>query len=328
MKYDLITCIDGAFESLTIPSSTQSQVPGALHTGAQGKILKALKSNGLYQNIGLTDDFLYEFESHTFTSAGVRGAYGPSLFQLLEAYETALWLEPDNNFEVVDGVQKWKVAETGLYQIEAQGAFGYVQQTQSARGRPAVVQATVGLKAGDILTMLVGQTGLGNLRTGGGTFVESADIGLIMAAGGGGCPSVGEGAAVAKFDIDTPQTSTAGGSGETVNSRTATAGAGYSADALPFSTVSVAKSFINGGTGASAGGRHGGFGGGGLSGHDTVYRLCGGGGGYSGGRNNYGNSGIGGTSFCSTHASVQDRSSRIAVFADDENGLVRITRIG
>jgi len=125
---------------------------------------------------------LYYFDTFTFTTLGTSGHRGPDSSK---GYANAPW-NPDQ-FSIVDGQQQWTVPATGTYRVVAAGAYG------ATPGR--VVSGDVDLSEGQVLTMLVGQqpTPLtanvaDNLTVGGGggTFVVSDGVPLIVASGGDG----------------------------------------------------------------------------------------------------------------------------------------------
>ena len=125
---------------------------------------------------------LYYFDTFTFTTLGASGNRGPDS---TKGYANAPWR--DGDFSIVDGQQQWTVPATGMYKIVAAGAYG------ATPGR--VVSGDVDLSEGQVLTMLVGQqpTPLtsnvqDNLTVGGGggTFVVSDGVPLIVASGGDG----------------------------------------------------------------------------------------------------------------------------------------------
>lgn len=162
-------------------------------------------SNGSYADQQLTlSGLLYVFSSHTFSTAGKVGRYGPSLSQLQSAYSTTTWASNSSLFTLgrSDGYQVWTVPKSGNYRFTMAGARGNngTNIDDSTHGRGAKIQATVYLSQGQKLEMLVGQvpgvTGAvltsGAAGGGGGTFVvnyQSNDP-ILVAAGGGGRYSI------------------------------------------------------------------------------------------------------------------------------------------
>jgi hypothetical protein len=139
---------------------------------------------------------LYEFTSHTFTTAGKFGPFGPTLVEVRTAYSGVYWAQ-NNEFlnMTTQGIQLWKVPKSGTYKIRAKGAGGGGQYTWSfnfSRGRD--IEVTVSLTRGEIIYILVGQVarmGLyGCAGGGGGTFVVKGDMSnpnpILVAGGGGG----------------------------------------------------------------------------------------------------------------------------------------------
>jgi len=125
---------------------------------------------------------LYYFDTFTFTTLGTSGNRGPDP---TKGYANAPW-NPDQ-FSIVDGQQQWTVPATGTYNIVAAGAYG------ATPGR--VVSGDVDLYEGQVLSLLVGQQPtplVANVADnvtvggGGGTFVVSGGVPLIVASGGDG----------------------------------------------------------------------------------------------------------------------------------------------
>ena len=125
---------------------------------------------------------LYYFDTFTFTTFGTSGITGP--------VSTSEYIDPPWNpgqFSIIDGQQYWTVPESGLYHIEASGAYAVEP------GR--VVSGDVNLYEGQILQMLVGQQPtpliaetVDNITVGGGggTFITTNGTPLIVASGGDG----------------------------------------------------------------------------------------------------------------------------------------------
>lgn len=158
----------------------------------------------------------------------------------------------------IAGIQHWTVPSAGRYQITcagAQGARGSGPSSYVNRegGLGAKLTATFALQKGDVLQILVGQTGIGSTYVGssdactggggGGTFVvllrEEERIPLIVAAGGAGGSDY-------RYDGGTPKAGSAeqATTQPTVSSETR--------DASGFDTNNCnheqrAKSFIEGG---------------------------------------------------------------------------------
>lgn len=137
---------------------------------------------------------LYAFSSFTFTNATATGRSGPSLANCLSAYNTSTnpWLNNSSYFNVTDGIQYWTVPRTGSYTITAAGAQGGTFGTRPTIGG-AVISGTFSLTAGEIIRILVGQSGsaINNFygSGGGGSFVIRTpfnNTGSILAIAGGG----------------------------------------------------------------------------------------------------------------------------------------------
>jgi len=209
------------------------------------------------------------------------------------------------------GIQYFTVPFTGTYQIIAAGA-STINWTPYVGGRGIIIKNNVQLTANSVLKILVGQQGTNTTLyttgssayvgygAGGGTVISTITNTPILVAGGGanayGSQSSTGGDAVITTTASNGNTGGTGGTaggGGTNNQpgNDPNAGAGFTGNAAYSGTAGssgtlVAKSFINGGTGASYGQPYGGFGGGGT---------IGGGGGYSGGGGiNFGGQGFGG----------------------------------
>ena len=162
---------------------------------------------------------LYYFDNFTFTTLGTSGSRGPDT---TKSYANAPWR--DGDFYIQDGQQNWTVPANGTYSIEAAGAYG------AAPGR--VITGQVQLNEGQVLTMLVGQSPT-STYAGGGTFVTSGGVPLIIASGGDG--TGGHAGAFRPY-----------GSGQGSN------GAGYLTDGLQTDSTYKflqPKAYINGGFG-------------------------------------------------------------------------------
>lgn len=236
-----------------------------------------------------------DFTSHTFTTCGQSGRFGPTLEQCQNAYTGAEILEQEYAFAVTSGIQEWTVPVSGMYRIEAYGASGGAHG-----GLGAKIQGEFSFSAGQHLKILVGQQGAshnGNSSGGGGgTFLATADNTPLLAAGGG---SGGINGLPGTDGVTTEQSSQSrnygvgyGGriyKGDALDSTHGSGGSGFNGDGQKGGVGSPARSFVHGGIGAtgydSTG--WGGFGGGGGY-HNSGSNVAGGGGGYTGGHGNWG----------------------------------------
>ncbi len=130
------------------------------------------------------DDVFVEFD----TCGGV-GLTGPTQAECDTSYEAT---DLEGSVTVADGVQTWTVPVDGEYRIEAWGAIGAAGDAEYVGGSGAYASGVFGLTAGDVLTIVVGQRGLGqssasNGGGGGGSFVvDAASTPLVVAGGGAG----------------------------------------------------------------------------------------------------------------------------------------------
>ena len=261
---------------------------------------------------------LFSFSTHTFTSCSATGNSGPAQSACRSAYSTT-WDESDANFTVVNGVQKWTVPASGTYRIKAIGSVGG-GYAGGNYGYGASIQGELVLNQGEVLSIVVGQQGLGLGGSyaqggGGGSFVvRGSNTPLVIAGGGGSMSSGGGDAGSARtaracgdaslttsgmagcYYSSTPSdgfgaAGTNGSAGGAISSPwNGYPGSGFLADA----SVGAAKSWANGmlggnlttygvggfGGGGSAG-MYGGSGGGGYSGGGASSRHSHGGGGGS-----------------------------------------------
>ena len=178
---------------------------------------------------------LYYFDTFTFTTLGTSGRRGPEPTQ---TYTNPPWR--DGDFYIKDGQQYWTVPASGLYHIEASGAYA------ATPGR--IVSGDINLYEGQILQILVGQEptpltayAFDNITVGGGggTFITTNGTPLIVASGGdGGSYSSGL----------TPSSGSFLPSGD----GSGIVGAGYYTDGSesdPFFLFLKPKAFVNGGFG-------------------------------------------------------------------------------
>ena len=170
--------------------------------------------HGLEANMFSPGNQLFAFTNHTFTpGANTIGRDGPTLAEIQTAYSSASWASNTGFFNVLNGVQLFKVPITGSYTIEAAGARGGTEKTTYGQGR--IVTGTATLIKGDVLAIIVGQTGR-DRGGGGGTYVwywgadtSSSTPGtqnLIICGGGGGG---GGGSPVTGNYADAPASETA-----------------------------------------------------------------------------------------------------------------------
>lgn len=298
---------------------------------------------------------LYTFSSHTFTNAGATGRNGPTLPACRIAYSSAPWANTFLNM-ATQGIQLWTVPETARYIIKAVGASGGRGPIYSG-GYGAICTGTFDLVKGEVLKILVGQSGLNrsgigsNISEGsggGGTFVARInDTPLIVAGGGGGSGSTANGA-----NASTSTTGVSGG-GNGGNGGIDGGGGGGATSGTPGKGRTVGgtgsscsygsggggfysrggyncgggspqingSSFLEGGRGGAAdtsrAGVEGGFGGGAGVGHRSP-----GGGGYSGGGGDGGTTGGGGGG---SYNSGRNQSNGVS--SQTGHGLVTITKL-
>ncbi len=311
MNNDSLTLIGGTLNNLALPNAgvAPSRVNQLAVRG--GFIVQGVVVDNALSWASVLDmrDFLFPFTDHTFTSAGVSGANGPSLAQLRSAYSQRPWATNTSLFNVSGGIQTFAIPVTGRYLIEAYGGSRCAIDSGGVTNLP-VVSAQFDLQKGDVIRILVGQAGE-NVRFisggGGGTYVTSAQLGLLLVAGGeGGAGSgyVASGALITarlggpsvRNTTSTPPSVSEGATspGASFTSGNISAGAGGGGGYLTASYVlgsGQGRSYADGGAGGTittgTANCAGGFGGGGAGSWraNTSYHVSarGGGGGYTGG---------------------------------------------
>jgi hypothetical protein len=252
--------------------------------------------NGLTGSQTITFQFnpapeLYAFTSATFTSNGLTGSDGPNITQARAGVGNPSWANTYLNM-TINGIQNWTVPRTATYRITAAGA-GQWNIRQGGYG--ARIRGDFNLTQGEVIRILVGQTGPVNSGWGGGaggSFVVRAPYNtnesiLVIAGGGGGGHQGGyQQRADANAGRDGRQGRESGGGGSNGNGGAGQQGSGGGGffGAGGGGQAEGGRSFQEGGRGAYRSGSgngagNGGFGGGGAHGNSHG----GGGGGYSGG---------------------------------------------
>src|SRR6056300_58458 len=210
--------------------------------------LTGLTSGNVYyvKNLltGLGGSSTYNFTTHTFTTGGSTGRYGPTISQLRTEYENegASWASQYLSQGDFQGYQDWEVPVDGIYEFTVKGASGRVGRANAGLG--ATVKGRVRLNRGETITVVVGQVGdlPPNNTTGpassGGTFVVRKDGNIPLFVAGGGSSS----------SNTTSARGTGRGNGETTNQggRSQNYNSGFGTEG-------------RGGSGRSAGGAGGGF---------------------------------------------------------------------
>lgn len=294
----------------TVLSTTERNI---LETGYASRPIPILFLNSPY----------YSFTSFTFTNAGATGASGPtslaSYGTTYPGYGTPYALAIGSGSKL--GMQLWTVPVDGNYQITATGAGQVANFTQYGRTVIGYYKFT----RGQVLTLLVGQSGLATGFGGGcgGSYVvDASNIPIIIAGGAGGSgnsQSAGENgrfttsggtATYSAYNADagaggqcgnqytgpTDSINACGGGGFNTGTYNGVSGGGGDGQIVTaITSVTAGFSFLNGGKGGTTPslGLNGGFGGGGSGSNNGG--EGGGGGGYSGGGGgSYAGSGCGG----------------------------------
>ena len=271
-----------------------------------------------------TASALYSFTSHTFTTCGVTGRFGPNQAQMRAAYSTT-WDETYLSQGTYQGYQDWTVPVSGTYEMTVSGAAGFNGGGAGAAGSGATVKGRVFLNKGEVITIAVGQVGTTNrggsnnwVGSGGGTFVVRKASNAPLFIAGGGSSDAGATAG------QNGQLTNAGGASLSSPGGTAGnggparfgsgGGGGFFQAGFDGNAGRGGGSFANGLVGADAttgnytNGGYGGFGGGGSA-DGNLHGQSGGAGGYSGGAGGFSANGSrrgggGGSFIVSTATSV------------------------
>lgn len=251
----------------------------------------------------------------TFSPCGATGHLGPSLANARSAYTSqpyqGTWLANTNLFNVVAGVQFWRVPKDGTYTIVAAGAG----TSAAYSGAGIILSTTYVLEAGEILRIVVGQKGVGNagVYSGGGGATAIAVqrmnqwVPIVVAGGGAGQSSNSPNSTNTNRNARSPTDSTRGpiggrgsyyqeGYSSGIGSYWPGGGGGGWAQDGHYGAIGLNNNaHIAGGTALGSpspiggvnwdAGWHGGFGGGGSTGRDGG--AAGGGGGWDGGNATY-----------------------------------------
>lgn len=281
----------------SIDTATTSTVPYSATTGGEEWMCTVTPNDGFDDGASSSASVVIDVDwdgLKEFDSCGKTGQTGPSQTQCDNAYVGSTL---DGEVTVTSGIQYWTVPTTGTYRITAVGAVG-----GDGGGYGASMRGDFALVAGDVLKILVGQSGANGSGGGGGggSFVTTnGNAPLVIAGGGGGrstrsksdgttngCGQTGDGS--------NPGTGGCNGNGGNGAVSTGNSGGGglLTSGTQGTYTSTPGIAFVNGGTGGNGAQNNsagwGGFGGGG-GGNDGGH--SGGGGGYSGG----GGSGNGGS---------------------------------
>ncbi len=258
-------------------------------------IITATAVDGGSSDYGHVEVIPYRFSSHTFTTCGASGQYGPMESACRGAYEAvqsgADWAGEQEFFGVEGGIQRWMVPLTGTYRIEAFGASGG-GRVDANKGKGGKAVGTVDLTAGQVIYFSVGQQGLqhselpvfggggggglgsgdrGPMHSGGGASdVRTGGAGLnnrVLVAGGGGGGAGGGGTG----DEQSTNARDGGGGG---GGGYYGGGGGGEGKSNTSSAIGVGGTQISGGVGGGSG-QSGNFGYGGMGGNSAYWQSTG-----------------------------------------------------
>jgi VCBS repeat-containing protein len=125
--------------------------------------------------------------TYTFTNAGATGREGPTQNDINASY---LGTNLEGKVTInARGIQEWSVPDAGPYKIAVFGASGG-SSSYGTGGKGASMSGKFVLEESQVLKIIAGQTGIGNIHGGGGGggsfVVNGIDSTLLLAAGGGG----------------------------------------------------------------------------------------------------------------------------------------------
>lgn len=280
---------------------------------------------------------LYTFVDATLTPGGATGRFGPTLAQARTGATSTgdiTWKNNTAYFNVSStGIISWTVPVTATYRIETWGASGGGYSGTGGYG--SRMRGDFVLTRGEIIKILVGQTGGASYGGGGGgTFVAQSNNNPLIVSGGGNTNSPWSSTLSHAPTSTSGVASSSGGAGGTnggggTGGNNMPGGAGFIGDGGASSCGGSVSplSFINGGTGGITCNSIGGFGGG--SGSDGCCQGASGpGGGYSGGGAGNGSSvygGAGGSFNAGANQSNDAGNTGTATLAG--NGKVIITKL-
>lgn len=239
---------------------------------------------------------LYSFTDATFTPGTQTGRFGPSTATAVSGLTGTgvdSWKNNTSYFDTSSGIQLWTVPLTGTYRIEVWGAQGGGGSYSGGFG--ARMRGDFTLTRGDVIKILVGQTGgPGSTYGGGGGMTAVATISNVPLIVAGGGNTLSAWSSTLSHAVTTTSGlagsggaagGTNGNGGGTGPSGTCDGGAGFFGNGTGNGyNGTPPQSFVNGGNGNVNGCSNaiGGFGGGSAS-DGCVYGGSGAGGGYSGG---------------------------------------------
>jgi hypothetical protein len=153
-----------------------------------------LKSTSLFP----TPQGIYAFTTATFTTGGATGRTGPSLAQAIAGLSgagTDTWKNNTTYFNTSSGIQLWTVPASGTYSFTIRGANGVPSSGANSGcsgGQGIILSFTANLVMGEVLRLIVGQSGTASSAHGGGGGATAVlrspynTTGSIIAIAGGG----------------------------------------------------------------------------------------------------------------------------------------------
>src|SRR5690606_32922830 len=111
----------GGSMNLIVPRQDNIASPVRNQLAVNDKLRLVRYDGSWISMLNLVDD-LYEFTTHTFTTAGTLGQTGPTELKLQAAYANAPFVSDLTLFWSEEGIQKWVVPSTGVYEFQVRGA--------------------------------------------------------------------------------------------------------------------------------------------------------------------------------------------------------------
>lgn len=280
---------------------------------------------------------LYAFTDATFSPGGAVNKTGPTLSQArtgLTGTGVSVWKNDTLYFNTSGGIQLWTVPADGDYRIETWGASGGGYGS-AIGGYGSRMRGDFTLTSGDVIKILVGQTGGASYGGGGGMTAVATNTNTPLIVSGGGNTTSAWHSTRSHATTNTTgvngSSGMAGGSGGAGGNSSAGSfgGAGFTGNPTGGDSCSATRplSFTNGGTGGYSCNAIGGFGGGSAS-DGCCYGASGAGGGYGGGGGTSSSSQYGGGGGSYNNGANQSNSNGNTSGAQlSGNGVCTITKL-
>ena len=138
--------------------------------------------------MGGVEPALYDFGTGvtTWTSNSRHGRSGPSLSDIRGGCNGGSWKNDSNFLNSNSGIALWTVPQTGTYRITTYGVRGSSQYGSHFGGYGTQMRGDFNLQEGEVLKIIVGQTGADSYGGGGGMtgVAQNNNTPLIFSGGG------------------------------------------------------------------------------------------------------------------------------------------------